>query len=239
MEERPRIVRGRTEIYIPSSAGEIVYVNPVVGPGNYQSVGEKILQSGDRVPVGDEIAPLVREIYCGELKGEKEMTDGRNILQKNRWLWVFNQNLWTPEGLFVVQDRNAEGLSRKLKVENLKQRLVGSSNHKGIEFSSDGEVRFAPKGSYTLGEISADEFEQDGFVIAQYGIEGAKLLAEASSTLPNRPITYGLEIKEGQNPVQSVSALSGDGGRVRVLGDFDDVDYGYAFPVSAPKADKK
>ena len=239
MEKTSRIVRGRTELYVPSSAsfaGEVCYVSPAIQE-SYRNVGAQILKSGDIVPVGDLTAPLVHEIYCGDSKDEPEFVAGKGILQ-NRFLYVYNKNLHAFEGLFSVKDRNAEGLSKMLTVNELKQRLVGGKTSQCVEFSSDGEVAFAPRGSYAFGEMEdAGKLALDGAVIAQYGVEGAKLLAEASANLRNKPKTYGVDVKEGQKPVQTVSALYVRDGRLLVIGIYW-IDYsvgGYAFPVSAPR----
>ena len=112
MEKTSRIVRGRTELYVPSSAsfaGEVCYVSPAV-QGNYRNVGSQILKNKNIVPTGELTASLVREIYSGNSKDEPEFVAGKGILQ-SRWFWVYNQNLHSFEGLFSVKDRNAEGLS--------------------------------------------------------------------------------------------------------------------------------
>ena len=59
MTNTPRIVRGRTELYVPSGAGELMYVSPAVGPQTYQAVGKQIISNGLTVPTGDETAPLI------------------------------------------------------------------------------------------------------------------------------------------------------------------------------------
>mgnify|MGYP001573188626 FL=1 len=125
-----------------------------------------------------------------------------------------------------------------LTVNELKQRLVGGKTSQGVEFSSDGEVAFAPRGSYAFGEMEdAGKLALDGAVIAQYGVEGAKLLAEASANLRNKPKTYGVDVKEGQKPVQTVSALGERVGRLHVIvyDWYVIIVSGCAFPVSAPR----
>ena len=239
MNKPSLLVEGRTELYVPISTGEIVYVFPAFGPDNYRTVGKQIIRAGLQVPTGDEIAPFVRDLYLGANKDKEVIKNARSIF-KNRWLWVFNQDLWTPEGFYSVLDRNANGLSERLEVEDLKQRLVGGSKYKGIEFSSNRQVRFAPIGSYTFGEMSAEELEEDGVLIARHDIEGAKSLAEVSDSFENRPINYGVNVKDGQNPVQRVSAVVEYDGWLDVGGgSFDYYGCGFAFPVSAPKADKR
>ncbi len=83
-------------------------------------------------------------------------------------------------------------------------------------------VRFAPKGSYKLGEHTFDSLSKDGNVISEYGQEVAKKLGEiAQSEYFRYDLTVeGLNIEEGLNPLLRVSALCGYDNRLRVDGDF-------------------
>lgn len=232
----PRIVRGRTEMIVPHQNTELAYISPAVGPDNYQSVGQAIIQQGLSVPHGDYTAPLVHAAYCSALKDEPEFANVRDMARK-RWLWVFNRNLWTPQGVYTIQDERAVGRSEPLTVESLEGMLKGGRELKtgGIRFSQDSRVRFAPKGSYVFGERSANDLAKDGFMITQYGERGAELLAEASATLRNVPITYGLDIAEGQTPELHFSTLGELDARLHFVGNYLD-SYGHccAFSVSAP-----
>ena len=238
MTNTPRIVRGRTELYVPSGAGELMYVSPAVGPQTYQTVGKQIISNGLTVPTGDETAPLIHQTYVGELKEEAEFANVRDIARK-RFFWVFNRNLWTPKGMFSMQDTKAIGLSQELDEKTLERKLKCGKDVSGVRFSQDGSVRFAPKDTYVIGEMSAGELEKDGFMIAQYGVEGAKLMAEASATRKNNPIIYGLDIKENQKSETRVSALYEGGARLHFGGGNDDFNNnGCAFGVRAPSAQK-
>ena len=141
----------RTTLKVYPGDRELTYVFPAFGPDNYRTVGKQILNEGLQVPTGDEIAPFMRELYLGANKDKEVIKNARDFF-KNRWFfWVFNRDLWTPEGFYSVPDRNAKGLSERLRVEDLKKRLVGGSKYRDIEFSSNRRVRFAPIGSYTFG----------------------------------------------------------------------------------------
>lgn len=124
----------------------------------------------------------------------------------------------------------------------MKQTLVGGRTQKDIEFSSDEEVAFAPRGSYAFGEMEdAGKLAIDGAVIAQYGVECAKLLAEASATLRNAPKTYRVNVNEEQEVVQRVSTLYELDGRLLVFGfgwNYCSGD-GCAFPASASSSSQK
>ena len=76
---------------------------------------------------------------------------------RNRWLWVFNRNLWTDKGVYVVRDLEAKGLSETLSENELEK------------MPKEGKVRFVPKDSYKLEYNSPEELSKNGFVIASYG----------------------------------------------------------------------
>ena len=234
MEKQSRLVVGRTELRVPVEDNELVYVLPAVGRGSYLSVGREILNSNLMVPTGELTAPFVRELYCGELRDKPQLVDARGIV-RTRWLPVYQVNSHGFDGLFSVQDETVEGLAKIMDRGALRQELDGGFEHRRVRFSKNGKVAFAPRGSYFFGEMTPDELAKDGAMIAQYGSEGARLLAEASASLPNHPISYGPNIKEGQDAVIRISTLGEDVGRLHFGGsDFDDVDGGgCAFPVSA------
>jgi hypothetical protein len=231
----PRIERGATRIVVPHIEGETAFIHPSQGPHNYQTVGRGIIARNLKVPNGDYTASLVHAAYCSEAKDEPEFKEIRGIM-KGRWLWVFNRNLWTPEGLYVVSDPEAKGLSEQLNPNDLEKRLKGSKEIQGIRFSKDGSVRFAPKQSYNLGEHTAEELSTQGDVIANYGIEGAKKIGEVASKFRYKPITHGINVNEDGKPALRVAGLDSSGGvdvdGLRVDGDWDDGDLGYAFGVS-------
>lgn len=192
------------------------------GPGTYQSVGKQILEAGLAVPTGDAITPLVHAAYC-RASGNEEFSDVRRAMRNYRF-WVYNQDFWTSEGLYVVQDTQAQGLSKIHSLEALENRLKGGKELSwgGIRFSKDGSVRFAPKGSYTLGRHTPQSFAKDGAVVAQYGVRGAELLGEVIEILQKPAIIYGLEIQKDQEPEQRVSTLVEDDGALHLGGYYFD-----------------
>lgn len=235
VEKIPHVVRGRVELIVPIENGDNTYIPPAFGPQTYQEVGKQILKTGLYVPTGSYTAPLVHAAYCSKAKNEPEFKDVREIM-KSRWLWVFQRNLWTDQGLYSINDAEAKGRSEPMTINQLEKMLKGGREVNGIRFSTDNSVRFAPKGSYTLGEHTPESLTKDGAVIAQYGVRGAELLGEVSATFKNNPCTYGLDIKEGNVPELRVSTLYGSVGGLRLDDCFDYGDDGFAFPVSAPFA---
>jgi len=228
----PRIERATTKLWVPYENKSIAFAHSSFGPGTYQQVGKAILGAGLTLPTGDYTASLVHPAYCSKLKGEPEFNDIREKMESN-WLWVFNTPLWTDKGVYVVQDEKAQGISRKLSVNQLERMLRHGKEVHGLRFSEDGRVRFAPKESYKLGEHTPESLAKDGFVIVSYDFEGAEKLGEVSEKLPNKPMTWGVEVNEGEKPELRVSALVANYyGRLHVYGLYHvDSCYCHAFGV--------
>lgn len=214
------VERAYSKLHVPTQAGEHIYMHPCFGPANYQNLGKQMLQAGFAVPTGDATTPLVHAAYC--LSQEKEFADVKDAV-RNRWFYVFDQDVWAASGLYVILDTKAEGLSKTHSVSALEKRLKGGRELSwgGIRFSKDNSVRFAPKGSYTLGEHTATSLAKDGAVIVQYGVEGVQLLGEVIKNIKKPAITSGLEIKKGQASVQRVSTLCEYDDALHLVGDCD------------------
>ena len=226
----PRIERGRTEIVVPHEGSEIIFDYLSYGCETYFHAGKRIIEQGMNVPTGDQMASLLYFFYYeGVRKWLDDITD-----QMDDWLWVFNRNLWTREGVYVVQDSEAIGLSQQLNQTDLEKMLEGGKDLNGIRFSKDGRVRFASKRTYQLEEHSPESLTKDGFIVASYGIEGAEKLGKVSAIFGNKPCIYGLKTRK---PEQTLSVLDDDGspggGRFRVRCDFFDGNhrFGHAFGV--------
>ena len=211
---KPRIVRGRVEMWTPHNGGEIAFSSPPVGPDTYPNVGKQILDRGLQVPTGDSMASLLHAVYCqdsimDECMDKREFKDVKDKMKKGSYLWVFNRNFWTSKGVYVLQDLNATGRSQPLDVENLEKMLSGGRELSwgGIRFSEDKRVRFAPKGSYTLRNQSSGAIAKNGYMIASCDVEGAEKMGEVSDKFPCGPFIYGCDIKEGQEPEQWVSSV--------------------------------
>ena len=230
---KPRVVRGRAELFVPYKNNEITFIYPSLGPNTYQEVGKEILQKRLILPHGDYTAALLHATYCSDAQNEPEFANVREIMNK-RWLWVFNQNFWTDKGVYVLQDTNAERRTPSVSIKNLEEKLKGGIEIDGVRFSEDGTVRFAPKETYSFGVHPVDSFAKDGFVRATAGIEGSQKLAEVSEQFNYKPHTLGVTIAQDSEAEQRVSALVEYDGRLRVAGDyFDDLTYGHAFGVSS------
>ncbi len=208
---KPLIVRGQTEIKVPYNDNYVSFVYPLIGSNTYLEVRKQILENKLKVPTTEQTASLLYSAYCiPEVYDEPEFESIREFI-RNKWLWVFNRNLWTDKGVYVVQDLEVKGRTKKLEVSDLEKFLKNSEELNGVRFSEDGKVRFAPKETYKLEYNAKDELAENGFVIASYGKTGAEQLAKISEKFSNKPYVYGLNIQEGQNPELRVSALGVNG----------------------------
>src|SRR3989344_4931749 len=162
----------------------MIFLRKSMNKTEYQ---QSILKNGQKVPTGDYTSSLLYTAYCDKsVANEPEFKDVKDTM-KNSWLWVFNRNLWTSEGVYSIKDEKALGRSEPLDVKNLEKMLKCGKEINGIRFSEDGRVGFAPKESYKFGENTPQEFSENGFIIIVNGIEGAKKLGEVSSKFRNKP----------------------------------------------------
>jgi hypothetical protein len=212
IKTKTKIVRGRTELKVFPQGNQLTFIHPQQGPHDYQTVGRGILARNLSIPIGEQTAYLVQGAYESKEPEFKEIQD----IMKNRWLWVFNKNLWTPDGVYIISDLTAVGLSQDLEMNKLESMLADGTELNGIRYGQDDNVRFAPKETYKLGNHTPESLANDGFVIASYGVNGANALGEvAEKILVNggiNPKTWGGDVKQGQTPQQRVSALDSSWG---------------------------
>jgi hypothetical protein len=188
-------------ITIPFGESECSYILPAIGPNLYWEVKEKILQKGLIVPVGEHIAPLLHSIYCNPCS--KNSDKFKEVINAKPGVYVFNRNLWTPQGVYVIQDpgRNtleeisdSGSLDPVILAYHLNNLIKGGIEfERGIKFSKDGKIRFAPKGAYNSGEVDPELIANDGFVIANFGKKGAELLGEVARNFANKPFLYTMD----------------------------------------------
>ncbi len=234
----PEVIRGeRTELRVFCSAEQVArFVHPAFGPFNYFGVGEDIMRNGLALPTGDLTAHLLYAACCvPESQRVSEFADVREKMQKS-WLWLYQVNFWTRKGIYVVQDSESRGTASKFDVDFL-EKLEDGSTHKRVRFSKDGTVRFAPESTYVLGEHTPESLANDGFVIASFGVEGAKALAQVANTFEGIIQTCGAA-KRMPLPATRVSGVVGCiANGLCIGGDFAGGWDGYAFGIlDAPKA---
>ena len=221
------------ELYIPHEDKEITFAYPSFGPDTYQSVGKQILEHNLEIPTAEQTASLLYSAYFSDEKNEPEFENIRDVM-RNRWLWIFNRKLWTDKGVYTKFDPEAKGINEQLDIKNLEKKLRNGKEIKGIEvrFSEDNCIRFAPKGSYKLGDHTPESLAKDGNVISEYGEEGAEKLGEIAAQFKYSLYLYGLNIIEPGNHGLRVSALGdGDVGLPVVGYGFDDSWGGHSFGV--------
>lgn len=209
-QEKAEIIRGETIIKVPYNNSTVKFVYPGEEPNNYTKVSQSILEKGLRLATGGETASLIYESYCSPEISESLEAKAIKEIMRSRWIWVANRNLWTPEGVYVADDEKGVGRTQAFDINELEQKLVGSKEIKGVKFSKDGKLRFAPRNTYQSGEQSPEDFEKNGFIIASYGIEGAEKLAEVSKKFSYKPRVWTVETSD--NPELRLSALCGYGG---------------------------
>ena len=222
------VKRGRVELIVDHNGENVTFVHPPEGPDTYQEVGKELLNRGLTLPTAEQVVSLVHSAYNSQ---ESEAQEIQRIM-KDRYFWIYNRNLWVPEGVYVVQDPEAIGLNEQLDREDLERRLQDANEVNGVRFSQDGTLRYAPKETYNLGKHTQKSLAKDGFIIASFGSKGAKKVANLSTKFKIKPYVWG--VKTPKNPVQRVSALDSDWSIDRGLG----VDgsslgdrFGYSFGV--------
>ena len=213
-----KIERGYIELTVPYKDSELTFIYPAKGQNTYTEVGNEIEQNGLIRSTSEKTIHLVHSAYFDEgiYKDEPEFKNIKEII-KNRWFWEFTRNLWTSEGVYVYD--NGDGKPKDK--DYLEAKLS----------ASDKRVKFVPKG-FKLGEQTSKELEENPYIIARYGDEGAEKLAEVAGQFRNNP-PYIYSLTDVRNSEQRVSALGcNSGGGLGVGGGgFDDCGGGYALGV--------
>jgi len=181
----PRVKRAR--IIVPHEGSEIEFRYPFQKNNyGYSYTGSLILEQNLELPYGDHNASLVHSIFCLGLKNEPEFKDFRQSLIS------FQRTIWAPEGLYVLNDPKADTLDRfgsidPSRLSEIRKSIESGVEHSGVIFSKDGKTRFAPSKTFTpinIWESSKDynSLINQGDLIASYGLEGVKKLAEVLSS---------------------------------------------------------
>ena len=224
IEKIKRVWTSDAKLYVPHEKTEVGFALPSFGPGTYPTVGQDILSNNLHLPSGPHTASLVHVVYCNPPKDDKVgFVDNVKRIMRNNWLWEYEVNYWTSKGLFVIFDKDAKGKNLDIPLSELEKMILVANGAKEIpgselRFSADKNVRFAPIGSYKLGELTPEELAKDGAIIIRHDFKGAEQLGEVSATFPNKPYVFGLNIKEGQSSELRVSALGGNVVRLHVVG---------------------
>src|SRR3989338_2872997 len=149
------------KIYLPSKDGEIIFGYP---PPNKYELDRKNF----RLPSADQVVDLIYAAFFS-----KRNEPNLDLILDPCFLRIYNVNLWTNEGIYVEEcssDWSERYPSFNLEVGELEEKLTGGTVlSNGVRFSKDNKLKFFKT-----------DLENDGFIIASFGIEGAKKLAEIS-----------------------------------------------------------
>lgn len=213
----------------------------------YNEVVAQVLANkeiGARIPTGEQSAILLDETYNSADRSVRE-SPRREFVRKNityyGWLWVPSVNVWTPQntknpGMYSVFDESGQGFVRTYTLEELEDRLNGADTERGVRFSKDRSVAFAPRNTIRPGEHNKGTLSQDGAFIAVYGPKGAEALDRVAERFRFKPSSWIVN-NDSDKPIQTLSALY----RHRYLGDvrldanFDsdgNLRYGYVFSIA-------
>jgi len=200
------IVRG---ISIPSHNKKISFAYPPHGLSIYLINGKKISEASQEFSKGEQIASFISAAY-----GNKEISELPEAIRfkeimKNEWIQLNQRLVWSDKGLYVFVDDPANKY-QPLSINNLEEKLKGGREFEwgGVRVSRDCQLRFAPKGSYSLKGQSPLSFAKDGIIKACFGYNVAGDLGEVASSLKDNPYIAGFEIQEGQAPQHRVAVIS-------------------------------
>ena len=244
--QTPRIERGTTYLVIPVNDNIVQFVSHASGPDTYNVVMQDVAGRGLNLATGEENAFLLDAVYNSDdqdFKNSPEAEFVRNKVIRDNWLWVPNVNVWTPRniknpGVYVVFDEKGEGLSKRRDINQLEEQLSGCSTERGVRFSKDRKVAFAPLNTISSGSHNKGTLAQDGAYIANYGVEGAERLDEVAKKFTFKPYSWIVD-NDSNDQIQRLSALSGDWAVDVGLGAFFDYvggsGVGYAFGKTGSK----
>ena len=215
---------------IPHEGRKLTFQYPAFR-GTYGSVAESIDKEGLQRPISSETASLVYDAFQNE-KGEYE-SQIIDIL-KDAWIWEFTGNLYLPKSNEEVSNgvilENNPDISTNRRLNMNKQSLV-----KRLQ-SNDPLVKFVPFG-YKTGEQNLIELQENPYIVARYGEEGAQKISEVASKYKKSPVLYSFDSVDEEKA--RMSALGRDwsfGCGLCVYGsDWGDNSIGHAFGVCAPK----
>lgn len=198
-----------------------VFKLPAFGPENYNDVVKQVLASGQKLPTGEETAFMLDEAYNSpnndRIKTSPRIESVRNIILNN-WFLVPVVNIWTPNsiknpGMYTLFDANGEGITREVTTDELEDRLSGGSTERGVRFSNDRYVAFAPRNTFKEGYHEKGTLKDDGAFIAVYGPDGAEKLDRVDHNFIGKPYSW-IVSNTSEKLVKTLSALGGAGALV-------------------------
>lgn len=121
------------------------FVYPPIEGRTFEEVGNKLSKADLKGPTGDDITALLKEAFDNKesILDKERFSDGYKMediysRELREGLYVFNTNIWTNKGLYVVQNPDAVEGDKYSDLDYLEE----------IKFSKDGSVRFVPVSAY-------------------------------------------------------------------------------------------
>lgn len=184
---------------IPHEGKEIIFVYPPY-KGSYKKVAESIDKANLKRPSSPEVISLLYDAWRN-LKGEYE-SKIVDFMMYN-WIWEYTGNYSLPKSNEEINNGIILDLdSQNLKFENGKLIMDKSSLIKRLN-ENDLSVKFVPF-EFKTGSQSVKELEENLYIIARYGKEGAEKIARIASNYKVQP---NLRIL---NPIESeIISMSG------------------------------
>lgn len=211
IEEIGRVWTKEARLLTPIRDVEVAFAFPIFGAGNYDIVVNQVLDAKQRLPTGEQTAFMLDDAYnSGDIKDNPRAESVRNIMN-NGWLWVPSVNVLTPKnvknpGMYSVFDEEGKGLSKQYDVNELEDILSGGSIERGVRFSKDMKVAFAPQNTIRAGKHDKGTLAYDGAYIAVYGVEGAEKLDKVANNFRFNPYSW-VPINNTNTNIQTLSAL--------------------------------
>ena len=191
-----------------------------VGPNNFIDLRKANYGEGFRMPTIGQLAHLVH----ASLENRKEYESAREVVKtlKDYWLAGNTALLWTPNGLYAIDEPEIKDDRVSIDEKTLRSKL-GSIQKDDVAYSDDGRVRFTPYG-FKVGEQSASDLASNSGIIAIFGTpEEADAVATVSEHYRLKPRFWAFEsIVE---PLIRVPVLDSDGFGygLSVSGSWDDL----------------
>lgn len=244
VEEIKRVWTPEANLWTSIGEVEVGFAFPALGPGNYHEIVKQVIDAGQGLPTGTQTAFMLDDVYnSGDVKNHPRAESVRGKMN-DAWIWVSQVEVWTPQsirnpGMYSVFDEKGEGLARIYTTEELEDRLSGGDTERGVRFSQDRTVAFAPQNTIMAGSHKKGTLSQDGAYIATYGVDGTEKLDAVAENFVLKPHSWILNNNSDGN-VQRVSALDRSRGLNdgRLSADFNssgDGRGGYVFSVSGSR----
>ena len=217
------IHKGYVKMVVPHEGGKITLQYPSF-KGYYGNVADSIDKEGLKRLTSPKTASLVYDAFKNP-KGEYESQIIKIL--NDAWLWEYTGNLYLPKSDEEINDGVI--IENNPKITNGKLDMNKNDLIKRLK-ENDADVKFVPFG-FKIGEQNLIEFQNNPYIKARYGKEGAEKIAEVASKYKKNPYIYSFNSVDGEKVRMSALYRNwGLGNRLDVAGDsWDDSGNGHAF----------